>query len=56
MLRRIVLDASNSTQRPVTGSCVNCNEASSVVEGGEFRGQLGDCQILTVDSAAFSCR
>jgi hypothetical protein len=38
----------------VAGSCEHGNEPSGTVKGGEFRGQLSNCQLLKKDAAAWS--
>jgi hypothetical protein len=48
------LDASDSGQGPVAGSCKRGNEPSGAMKGGGFLGKLSDCQVVKKDSAPWS--
>jgi hypothetical protein len=39
---------------PRVGSCEHGNEPSGSIKGGEFVGQLCDCQLLKKDSASWN--
>jgi hypothetical protein len=49
--KRYELDSNGSGQVPVAGSCEHGNEPAGCMRGGEFVGQLSDCDSLSMQLA-----